>query len=682
LSYLSSHLSIPVDAYRFTTFDDFALAPLRYGLINLYIESIKLQNFQCFGPTKTIIGIDDEFTAFIGANGAGKTAACQALLRLFGIASSDRGIRSDDFHVPPGETSPPDGRSLTIEALLAFPELEEGGDLAKVTVPEFFHRMASSTDGLFKCRFVLKATWEADGTLDGSVTETHEVVLTLDEEYDSDDTYPLSSAERSRIQVIYVPAARDGARQLTTFLRSRIWRAARWSPDIRELIAQTTATITNRFHAEPSTSVVESALAHRWQELHDADTHSMPHLRPIQGDLVQLLRDTELVFEPTHTGRPRSADMLSDGQRSLLHLALTAATLDIESGLADGAYADEFDLRSVRLPSLTVVIVEEPENSLSPFYLSRIAGQLKQLSANPRAQAIIASHSAGVLTRIEPESIRYFRLAADTSTAAVRPITLPEEGSEAGKYVREAVRAHPELYFARFVVLGEGDSEQLVIPRIAEAQGIALDPSFVAMVPLGGRHTNHFWKLLNDLDIPHATLLDLDYGRSGGGSGRLRDVCVQLLGQGVEVFASLDGYENVADITDGITYEQAEEIAMHLRRFGVFFSSPLDLDHSMVRAFPDAYKTCTGNDRGPHPTDAHESVLGADRPATAYWNPGDPAEKDERDDELRWYRYLFLSRSKPSTHLSALTRLSDGQLKQGPEALNELVTYIQRKLPL
>ncbi len=652
------------------------------GWTGLHIESLTLQNFQCFGPDSTVIGIDDEFTAFIGANGAGKTAACQALLRLFGMGSSDRPIRADDFYVPAGETAPPDSRSLRIEAVLAFPELEGNNDLAKVTVPEFFLRMASTADGSFKCRIVLKATWEADGTLDGSVTETYEAVLTLDEEYDSTATYPLSPAERSRIQAIYVPASRDGARQLAAFLRSRIWRAARWSADLRDLVTQTTATITSRFHAEPSTSVVEAALASRWRELHDAGMHAVPRLRPLEGDLAQLLRDTELEFEPTHTGRPRSADMLSDGQRSLLHLALTAAALDIESGLADGTHGDKFDLASVRLPSLTVVMVEEPENSLSPFYLSRIAGQMRQLSANPRAQAIIASHSAGALARVGPESIRYFRLATDTGSASVRSITLPEEDSEAGKYVREAVRAHPELYFARFVVLGEGDSEQVVIPRIAEAQGIALDPSFVAMVPLGGRHTNHFWKLLNDLDIPHATLLDLDYGRSGGGGGRLRDACTRLLDRGIDALADLEGYGSIADLTDELTYEQAEEVAAHLRSFGVFFSGPLDLDHSMVRAYPSAYMVLSDNERGPHSSDAHESVLGAGRPATSYWSSEDQVEKNERDDELRWYRYLFVSRSKPGTHLSALTRLTDDQLKQGPEALNELVAYIQRKLSL
>jgi hypothetical protein len=116
---------------------------------------------------------------------------------------------------------------------------------------------------------------------------------------------------------------------------------------------------------------------------------------------------------------------------------------------------------------------------------------------------LLASHSATVLSRIEPTSVRHFRLDQDTAAATVRPIELPEDDNDAAKFIREAVHAHPELYFSRFVVLGEGDTEELVIPRIARARGVDLDPSFVAMVPLGGRHTNHFWRLLRGLDIPH-----------------------------------------------------------------------------------------------------------------------------------------------------------------------------------
>jgi len=58
--------------------------------------------------------------------------------------------------------------------------------------------------------------------------------------------------------------------------------------------------------------------------------------------------------------------------------------------------------------------------------------------------------------------------------------------------------------------------------------GVQLDPSFVPIVPLGGRYVSHFWKLLNDLRIPHATLLDLDLGRAHGGAALIADVVSKL----------------------------------------------------------------------------------------------------------------------------------------------------------
>ena len=115
---------------------------------------------------------------------------------------------------------------------------------------------------------------------------------------------------------------------------------------------------------------------------------------------------------------------------------------------------------------------------------------------------------------------------------SVKAVELPER-REAVKFVRGAMLAFPELYFARFVVLVEGDSERIVLPRLAEAEGFLVDPSFVAIVPLGGRHVQHFWNLLNGLSIPFATLLDLDLGRNGGGYGRVKTAISHLIEQGV-----------------------------------------------------------------------------------------------------------------------------------------------------
>ena len=57
---------------------------------------------------------------------------------------------------------------------------------------------------------------------------------------------------------------------------------------------------------------------------------------------------------------------LSDGQRSLFHLAMTAATLDVEARIAADPAAVGFHADGVLLPALTLLAVEEPENISRP----------------------------------------------------------------------------------------------------------------------------------------------------------------------------------------------------------------------------------------------------------------------------------------------------------------------------
>jgi hypothetical protein len=72
---------------------------------------------------------------------------------------------------------------------------------------------------------------------------------------------------------------------------------------------------------------------------------------------------------------------------------------------------------------------------------------------------------ASTLARVDPFQVRPFRLTPADRTARVRAIRLPVGQEEASKFVREAVRTYPELYFARLAVLGEGASEEVVLPR-------------------------------------------------------------------------------------------------------------------------------------------------------------------------------------------------------------------------
>jgi len=642
------------------------------------IESVTLENFQAFGPNPVTFTVEPDLTALIGTNGTGKTAACRALQRMFGVSSDERAIRAEDFHVADGAEDS-EARALRIEVILAFPELDT--DAEPIGVPDFFRRMAAEEDGELKCRLALESTWTADGTVDGAIETKFRVISVLRGEYSDEQAQPLGASERSRVQVVYVPAARDGARQVSTFLRSRLWNAARWSQQLTERVTTAAGELDAIFHAEAPVRAIEDVLTLRWAALHGGGPHAKPRFQPLAPELEQFLRNTELTFSPDHTAASRSAKSLSDGQKSLLHLSLVAATLELESMVLDPAASTlPFDTDAAYLPALTVLLVEEPENSLAPFYLSRIVRELLQLGATPRAQVILSSHSAAALTRVDPGNVRHFRNV--NGEATVRVLTLPDDGDEAATYVREAVQAHPELYFARYVILGEGASEEIVLPIIARHRGVDLDPAFVAMVPLGGRHTHHFWRLLHDLGVPHATLLDLDLGRAGGGAGRIRTAVTNLIAVGTNPLDGLENFETVADIGDDINSNipELKTLIARLRDFAVYFSSPLDLDFALLQHFPAAYKVLESGQRGPEDSDPYEAVLGAGRPDNTdhLWIPEDETLRREKRDNLRWYRYLFSNRSKPGTHIKALGRLAPADFDDVPVAFSALIERVRQ----
>ena len=292
----------------------------------MFLESIKLSNFRCFGSTPQNIGLEDSITAFVGANGAGKTAVMLALLRLFGVTSDHRRVRRQDFHVPFNETNAPASRSLSIEAILAFPELETGDPQAASTVPEFFQQMAADKDGKLKCRLRMEATWTDDGSLEGIIQENYFAIRTLSDEYKKEECSDLKPIDRSRVQVIYVPATRDGSSQVSSFLKGRLWRAITWSENVRSALKGSGDSLNEAFEDEPGIDLIEKAIKQRWAEVNSAGTDTEARLRPIDLRFEEFVRKVEVIFMPDEAGRPRGITELSDGQRSLLFGVIASET--------------------------------------------------------------------------------------------------------------------------------------------------------------------------------------------------------------------------------------------------------------------------------------------------------------------------------------------------------------------
>lgn len=627
------------------------------------LQSIRLFNFQSFGPEPTELTLND-ITYLIGPNGSGKTAALQALCRLFAFDPSLRRIQRSDFHVPYDEDDAPDERKLWIEADFVFPELEDEEDNATVA-PHFSHMRLDDPDGLPRVRYRLSATMG----MDGDIEEALVYVLDLNADGSPLTTAQVQRAERNHVQVHYLPARRDPAEHIAygaNALLGRMLRAVNWDGE-REEVKGFTDQISESLAANPSVTALSKCLKESWGTLHKGSFFADPKITFVASEIEALLRHLSVSFSPGHDEDLVDFSRLSDGQKSMLYLSLVLSAQSIGRSVLAGQ-DDSFDPNKLRPPVFTLIALEEPENSLSPHYLGRIVNALVTMTGNEDAQALIATHAPSMLRRVDPKHIRYLRLTDDRITQITR-IRLPKKTDEAHKFVREAVQAFPEIYFSRLVILGEGDSEEIVLSRILRAKGAPVDESAVTVAPLGGRHVNHFWRLLTGLGIPHITLLDLDVARYQGGWGRFKYVNDQL---------SEYKPDKVLPKDHGIPNWQSDEYKVrsypdYLAAFqerGVYFSYPMDLDFAMLLSFPGEYEV-----ESKPPSEAIiKAVLGDSHHDSTQYGA----------DELGLfgtYHKRFKLGSKPAAHIDALAQLSDADLLANmPESLEKLADAVMAKL--
>lgn len=627
------------------------------------LETIRLSGFQSFGQEPTELSLED-ITYLIGPNGSGKTAVLQALCRLFAFDPTLRRVQRSDFHVHFEEEEVPPERELWIEADFLFPELAGDEDNSTVA-PHFGHMRLDEPEGIPRVRFRLTATMG----LDGDIEENFVYVLDINADGSPQNIAQVPRAERNHIQVHYLPARRDPADHIAygaNALLGRLLRAVRWDAE-RETIKGLTDQISDSLAANPSVNAFSETLKTSWATLHKGKFFADPKITFVASEIEALLRHLSVSFTPGHDGSLVDFSRLSDGQKSMLYLSLVLSSQAI--GRAVLAEEDvSFDPDKLRPPVFTLVALEEPENSLSPHYLGRIVSALNIMTKNVDAQALIATHAPTMLRRVAPELIRYLRLTESRKTR-VTCIKLPEKSDDAHKFVREAVQAFPEIYFSRLVVLGEGDSEEIVLPRLLQAKGAPVDESAVTIAPLGGRHVNHFWRLLSALQIPYLTLLDLDVARYAAGWGRIKYVNDQLI---------VHEPENKLPEDQGIPIWNSDTYKVRnyphyfnlLEERGVFFSYPMDLDFAMLLSYPEAYKVV---EEEPD-TSTLKAVLGKSH--------YDSSQYSENELKLfSTYHQRFKLGSKPASHIDALARLSDEELLvKMPESLNRLADAVITKL--
>ena len=678
------------------------------------LTTLTLQNFQCFGSEKTVIDLD-KCTAFIGENGAGKTAALMALCRMFGASQHLREIRTDDFHLLSAENlDSAEERELFCEVRIDFPELvAEGANQA--SIPPSFNAMVIAAPGQTPhCRVRLIANWTRTPLEAGEIASRVVWITSTEEDPPPDSMRNLSALDRARIQVFYVPGSRDASRQLANAsgtLLNQLLKAVKWTDGVRADIREKAEQVRQTFLQLAPVTLINSTSAAHWRSLYDESPFATPSLAFMGSDFNEILRDTRIVFNPTHGQANQPIERLSDGQQSLFYFAFINTLFSIRRQVYADHHAapfptagvepraedapmepalpritDHISYENLRPAPLTVFAIEEPENHLAPHYLGRIMRQLSEMADQEGAQVVVTSHCPSIVARTEPERIRHFALEQPEARARVRRLTLPARNEDAFKYVKQAVQAYPELYFSRLVILGEGDSEEYLLKRFAQLSGAPLDIAFVSVVPLGGRFVHHLWRLLTDLQIPHLTLLDLDRERHFGGWRTIQYVLRELLAVLPE-----EKWDSLLAVQDNgqmrrLTEQELDAMGQQavnapaiaswcerLEQFDVFLSSPLDIDFVMLSAYTDRYMAVHRGQPKGFGTDSWPARIDASMTSVLGSEGGDGATfTDDEKALFPWYSYIFLGKGKPTTHALAWLNEETVDVANLPAPLNRL----------
>jgi len=472
------------------------------------LTKLVINNYRSFGPTDTTIYTSD-LTAFIGHNSSGKTTVLSSLQKMFGNSR----ITKSDFHIPSDKTADEIKESnFYIEAYFEFfAEDNESLEEDDYGIAQYFENFIVDQPGGNPYIVIrLDANYVKGSSPEGIIDYKFHYVVNKGE----DGLKPIPAHDRDKIQVIYIPAVRNPSEQLKNATGTILWRILNqinWKESDKEKINNKINELDKEVASQAGISIVKDVISTQWKNYHNDFRYNEANIKFGSSDLESILRKLEVEFTPTYTEKAFKVDDLGDGLKSLFYLTLIDSLLELENKAIieiKKRVAEKERILNIDPPALTLILVEEPENHVSPHLLGKVIKNLNNIRDKNNSQVVLTSHSPSIIKRVNPSDICHLRI--ENGATIAKQIVLPQKQDDAYKYVKEAIKAYPELYFSSLVVLGEGDSEEILIQKFLSLYMDELDTVGISVVPLGGRHVNHFWKLLNQLNIPFITLLDLD----------------------------------------------------------------------------------------------------------------------------------------------------------------------------
>ncbi len=419
----------------------------------LYIEVVRIRNFRGLGNCE--VELEPGLTLLVGRNNAGKSRVLRAVAIALGMPPDldDLTVGMNAVATIDVIVAPPAPGAVDAEEAFAQPVAQRLGPGAPQTLRE----------EPFRERFAWRTTIRRSAEGFGARSEAQVLIFdALRQDWVLQAQAPsLSANHRSLLAFDLIDARRDVVEEL-----ARRGSAIRRVLSDLEVADETRAEIEGRL-AELSGQIVASsgtldAIRGALVELEAlVGSIGAPALNPLPVRLEELARSVAIDLD-TGTGA-LPIRLHGAGSRSLASLQVQGVLYERRLG-HDGP-----DLRPH-----PVTLVEEPEAHLHPQASLELAALLGAI----RGQVIASTHSAHVVTSVDPRSVRLIRLDAGESkvfdlgparsddAATHRSLRPSLHAEEMEKLKRLVERPFGELLFASAIVIGDGAAERAFLPIV------------------------------------------------------------------------------------------------------------------------------------------------------------------------------------------------------------------------
>jgi putative ATP-dependent endonuclease of OLD family len=433
----------------------------------MFLSKIVIENFRCFseGNDRFELPLGDGFTALVGENEAGKTAVIDAL--RFALGTTDQEwYRLDDSDFRPGAKP---GELKEIRIVCQFQGLS-GND--KRTFVEYLTYGEKSGD-----EPVLYINWTAKDT--GETRKGQPYRRAKVNAGKNGDGPILAQEARDLLRATYLRPLRDAEESLSAGRGSRLAQVLRNSTSIRK----------GTDSYDPSIPLKDQELSVLGiGNLINTLLKEQKGIERARGEIDKSLASLSLLQDRLKSDINVSGAMASPDTR--LRELLEKLDLRLDGAGKVGLGSDNLLFMACELLLLAeenegnkMLLIEEPEAHLHPQRQLRVMRFLQAQSKEKGIQIIVTTHSPNLASAIELDNIVMIHNRRGYSLALGQTELGPCDYRFLKRFL-DVTKAN--LFFARGVMIVEGDAENILLPTLATLLDRDFTESGVSIVNVGG----------------------------------------------------------------------------------------------------------------------------------------------------------------------------------------------------